>query len=185
MSFIINKPVEITYSDILIQDPITKKWGFPSLTFDFTTFTPYTKFDIDPLNEDKYYIKSVIRNIRERLREKWLHNDEIFIKLLKYFKVVKKGDGNSGEISLVDNPDKLSNTHENLQYKKFIFKYIEKVFLTDKFVKRTLKKYVSISKIKWYDLYNNSRNLKHMFAHTLKKVIIENIYKDFSVKSNK
>jgi len=171
-SFVIT-PTNIDYLDSLFRDPITGKWVIPILTFNPMIPNPYFQ-DIDPLNNDPRYQKRVVDNIYMRLTEKWLYKEPRFRSLLKYFVVEKSG--NKGTVSLITNPDKASEAKVNEDDRKHIFKYIEKYFITERFVRKVLKEYVTVTHVKWYDLFNNTDTLKDLFGHKLKKLIIATIY---------
>lgn len=172
MSAFINTPPNLDLLDTVLRDPYSKKWTIPVLTFNTKYVNPYYG-EIDPLNEDPRYQKSVIKHFYLRLREKWLYNDPKFIRLLKYFEVKKNGD--KGTVKLIDN---IENTNRNIDKidQKYIFNYIEKYFVSKRFVDRVLREYVGITHIKWYDLFYNTDTLKDLFAHKLKKLITTTIY---------
>lgn len=172
MSWIsVSTPQNIDIVQTIYRDPVTGQLIFPILSFD-TKFNNPLYYDIDPLNNDPYYHNRLIEHIYLRLTEKWLYKDADFKKLLKYFNV--EVNGNKGTVSLIANPDELVKTNEDK--KKYIFRYIEKVFISKKFVAKVIKQYVATTHIKWYDLLANTDSLKELFAHKLKKVIIASIY---------
>ncbi len=176
MSNFIITPTNPDLLNFLIRDPITGLWTVPVMTFNINTINPYYG-EIDPLNEDSRYQNNVIKHFHMRLVEKWLYKDPVFRNLLKYFKVDKNGD--EVKVTLIPNIDNLSTTAVDKATRKFIFRYIEKVFITKKFVDKTLRQYINSDprRIKWYDLFNNIDILKELFAHKLKKIIISTIYK--------
>uniref|UniRef100_A0A6C0LT96 Uncharacterized protein n=1 Tax=viral metagenome TaxID=1070528 RepID=A0A6C0LT96_9ZZZZ len=158
----------------LLRDPITGKWIMPTLTFNPRIVTPY--FEVDYLNEDPVYKARVIDHIHTRLTEKWLYADPIFRKLLKYFKIEKKND--KGEVSLITDLEKTSDINKfEKEDRRYIFKYIEKYFISEHFVNKILRAYVSSHHVKWYDLFNNSDRIKELFYKKLKNRITETIYK--------
>lgn len=172
MSFIMT-PTNFDLIDNLFKDIRTGKWIFPVYTFNTGFINPYYG-EVDPLNEDPVYQKSVIDNFYLRLKEKWLYKDPNFRKLLKYFVVEENGD--NGTITLVSDPDKAAKNDLTEKYRNHVLRYIEKYFVTKKFVKKTLKQYVNSSHIKWYDLFHNIDSVKELLAHKLKKLIISTIY---------
>ena len=109
-----------------------------------------------------------------RLTEKWLYKNSVFRKLLKYFHV--EVNGKEGTVTLISDPTKISETDLNEKYRHHIFKFIEKYFITKRFVEKVMRQYVNTSHIKWYDLFNNTDILKELFSHKLKKLIIATIY---------
>ncbi len=181
MSDFIITPTNIDYLESIFRDPITGKWTIPALTFNLLHTSPFY-YDIDPLNEDPKYRRSVIDHFYIRLTEKWLYKEPVYKKLLKYFKVDKTGE--TGKVSLISDPDKPTDIKTNEEYKKFIFKYIEKVFITRHLVSKILKEYVKTTRIKWYDLFHNTATLKDLFAHKLKKLIVSTIYETMSLSKN-
>ena len=145
------------------------------MTFNTRFVNPFFG-ELDTLNEDPRYQDKVIDHFYTRLTEKWLYKEPIYRSLLKYFTVEKSGE--KGTVSLISNPDKVTKTDAPVEKvnRRYIFKYIEKYFVTKKFVSRVLKEYVAVTHIKWYDLYNNTDTLKELLAHKLKKLILETIY---------
>lgn len=174
MSTFIMTPTNVDYLESLFRDPVTGKWYIPVLTFDTRIVNPYYR-EADPLNDDPSYQARVVNHFYTRLTEKWLYKEPMFRSLLKYFQVEKSG--NKGTVSLVANEDRLSDiknfSEEDIMH---IFKYIEKYFITERFVKKVLKEYISVTHAKWYDLFNNTDTLKDLFRHKLKKLIISTIY---------
>ena len=158
------------FVEYMFQDPKTGAWRAPIYTFPIATLTPY---EPEPLHNDPIYQNRVIDSIHLSLTEKWLHSYPLFNKIFKYFKVERSGT--KGTVSLIDNPDK-PNENIKEEDKKFIFMFVEKHYLTRKFVKRVLREYVITSHVKWYDLFNNKDTLKELFAHKLKKAIVVSIY---------
>ena len=172
MSDFIVTPTNIDFLESIFRNPLTGRWTIPILTFNTAFMNPYYG-EVDPLNEDPRYQKSVIDHIYMRLKEKWLYKSYVFEKLLKYFKIEQNGE--EGKVQLVLNP-KGVDTSLNEKYKKHIFKYIEQYFITKHFVSKVIKQYVRTTHIKWYDLLNNTDTLKDLFAHKLKKLIKSVIY---------
>lgn len=173
MTNFIVTPTDINLLESIFRDPITGSWIIPILTFNTKFINPYYG-EIDPLNKDPVYQKNVVQHFYMRLKEKWLFKDPEFRRLLKYFKVAKNGE--EGKVSLIEDPEKTVDTDVNEQYRKHIFKYIEKYFISKHWVDKILRQYVKKSGIKWYDLFNNTDILKELFAHKLKKLIIASIY---------
>ena len=173
MSEFIITPTNLDLLESIFRNPNTGRWTIPILTFNTRYINPYYG-EVDPLNQDSRYQKRVIEHFYMRLAEKWLYKDPVFKKLLKYFKVEEKGD--EGKVSLIDDVDKASKKNINEKYSKHIFKYIEKFFITKRFVDKVLRQYVRLSGIKWYDLLNNTDTIKDLFAHKLKKLIATTIY---------
>ena len=179
MTTFINTPTNIDFLELIFRNHQTGLWTMPILKFntDFGTYTP-----VDPLNDDINYQKNVINNIYFKLTEKWLYKDPIFKSLLKYFKIEKNGD--EGQVMLIDDPDNIVKGNENNEYRKYIFRYIEKYLITKRFVSKVLHQYVKTSHIKWYDLFINSDTLKELFAHKIKRLIIKTIYAMQDEKNN-
>lgn len=173
MSTFIVTPTNIDYLYSLFRNPITGKWEIPILTFNPRIINPFLG-EIDPLNEDRRYQDRVVDHFYTRLTERWLYRDPLFKSLLKYFKVDKKGD--HGTVSLISDPDKIKESNISPDDNRYVFKYIEKYFITRRFVEKVLRQYVNTTRIKWYDLFNNSDTVKDLLRHKLKKMIIRTIY---------
>lgn len=173
MSEFILTPTYVNYLDTVFRNPVTNIWTIPTYTFSTLYPSPFYN-EIDPLNDSISYQKSLIEHFYLRLKEKWLYKSEEFRDLLKYFIIEKKN--NTGSIKLIDNLDDAKENPDNITYKNYIFKYIEKNFITRRFVGKILRQFVSRRKIKWYDLFNNTDSMKKMFAHKLKKLIKTIIY---------
>jgi hypothetical protein len=182
MSEFIITPTNVDFLESIFRNPITGRWTIPILTFNTKFVSPYYG-DIDPLNDDPKYQKSVVDHFYMRLTEKWLYKDPIFRKLLKYFHVETSGD--EGKVSLIDDLEKISESNIDEKYRKHIFKYIEKFFITKRFVEKVLRQYVNTTHIKWYDLFHNTDILKELFTHKLKKLIISTIYELQDKKTGK
>lgn len=174
-------PTNTDFLNPIYFDNLTGKWTIPIISFDAHRINPYFG-EIDPLNEDKAYQQSVIDNFYMRLKEKWLYHKSIFRKLLKYFRVEKK-DG-SGHISIVPRMTDVSENNISKEDRRHAFRYIEKVFLSRKFVAKVLRQYVAVARIKWYDLFYDVENVRELFAHKLKKLILSTIYKLEDKKDN-
>lgn len=166
-------PTGLDEYDRLVRDPVTQLWILPTMKFNTRLYNPYLG-EVDLINENYQYQNSVIDHFYIALTEKWLFKKIMFRKLLKYFKVDKKGD--EGKISLITDIDKIKDPEFDEVTSKYIFKYIEKYFISRKFVEKVLREYVNTTHIKWYDLFNNTDTLKELFAHKLKKKIINTIY---------
>jgi hypothetical protein len=173
MSEFIVTPTNIDFLEFIFRNPITGKWTIPILTFNVNYPSPFYT-EIDPLNNDTNYQKSVVENFYLRLKEKWLYKEPIYKSLLKYFKVEKKGD--EGKVYLVPSASEVSESNVDSKLQKHVLKYIEKFFITKKFVDKVLREYVNTTRIKWYDLFHNTDTLKDLFAHKLKKMIVSTIH---------
>jgi hypothetical protein len=172
MSSFIMTPTNIDFLDSVFRDPKTGKWVIPYLTFNTVYQTPY--YQIDPLNDDPIYQGRVIDNIYNRLTEKWLYKDPLFRDLLKYFNVQKSG--NNVTVSLIDNIQGQNDKVLDETMRNFVYRYIEKYFITRSFVAKVLREYVNTTHIKWYDIYNNIDTVKELMRHKLKKLIKTTIY---------
>jgi len=128
MSFVLT-PTNIDDLYFTLRDPITGKWTIPILTFNPVITSPYYD-EVDILNDDPIYQNKVIDYFCTKLTEKWLFKDPIYKSLLKYFKV-SKTDG-KGTIELISNSDNANHDIDKDDH-KFIFKYIEKYFVTRRF----------------------------------------------------
>ena len=170
MAEFIVTPTQFDYIKTIIRNPNTGFYSLPELSFNISN--PYWKLN-DPVNDDPKYQKTVVKHFYTRLVEKWLYRDPEFRQLTKYFVATRKDD--NVKVSLVNNIDNLSNTNIDPVEIKYILKYVEKVFVTRKLVESSLRQYVRLTNIKWYDLFNASDILKELFAHKLKKLIISTI----------
>lgn len=173
MSEFIITPTNLDFLESIFRNPLTGKWTIPILTFNTKYINPYYG-QIDPLNDDPRYQKKVVDHFYTRLTEKWLYKDPAFRKLLKYFTVEKNGD--EGKVLLIVNPEKISKSNDNETYKKYIFRYIEKYFITKRLVDKVLRRYVKSTHLKWYDLFHNTDIIKDLLAHKIKKLILTTIY---------
>ncbi len=174
MSEFIITPTNLDLLESIFKNPLTGRWTIPILTFNTKFISPFYG-EIDPLNDDSQYQQRVVDHFYMRLTEKWLYKDPVFRKLLKYFNVEE--NGSEGKVSLVGNIDDVKdNSNEDSKFRKHVFRYIEKYFITRRFVEKVLKQYVRRTSTKWYDLINNTDILKDLFAHKLKKLIESTIY---------
>ena len=180
MSDFIMTPMNIDLIETILKDPVSGRWSIPVLTFNTAIMNPFFG-ELDPLNNSPKYRKRVIDSFYLRLKEKWLYSDSMFRSLLKYFIVEEKG--NEIDVSLIDDPDKTNPVNE--KYKRHIYKYIEKYFITHHFVKKILKNFVAKNNIKWYDLFHNKDILKDLFLHKLKRLIKSTIYEIQERKAEK
>lgn len=179
-------PTNVDFLKSIFRNPVTGKWTIPILTFNTVYPNPFYK-DIDPLNDDPNYQKSVINYIYIKLTERWLYQDPVFRKLLRYFDVTK--NGTEGQIALIEDIDSIKESDIETnelrdKYRKYIFKYIEKYFITKNFVGKVLKEYIRRTHTKWYDIFNNTDVIKDLFAYKLKKSIISTIYELKDKKDN-
>ena len=173
MSEFIITPTNTDFLEQIFKNPITGKWTIPILTFNTKYLNPYFG-EIDYLNNDPKYHKRVINYFYFGLVEKWLYRDPAFRKLLKYFRVVK--NGSEGTVQLSENIDPSPDENKISEAdRKYVFKYIDKVFITKRFVEKALKKYVRTTRIKWYDLVYNKDIIKEYLAHRLKRLIVSTI----------
>lgn len=173
MTEFIMTPTNIDYLQSIIRNPMTGRWTLPNLTFNINYSNPYYN-EIDVLNDDPRYQEKIIDHFYFRLTEKWLFKDAIFNSLLKYFNA--DTSGTEGKISIISNPDQKNYSDINLKFKKYIFKFIEKYFITKHFVDKVLRQYIKNTHLKWYDLFNNIDNIKNLFNHKLKRLIVKTIY---------
>lgn len=166
-------PTNIDFLDSVFRNPVTGKWAVPIMTFNTLYTSPFFA-ERDPLNEDGQYQNRVIDHFYIRLTEKWLYKDASFRKLLKYFYISKTKT--EGSVQLIEDPEKVSKEDIDSVDRKYIFKYIEKFFVTRNLVEKALREYVGATHIKWYDLFYNSDAIKDILSRKLKKLIISTIY---------
>ncbi len=155
-------PYYIQYIPELRRDPITNLWILPSQTFNLVS--PY---DYEPLDQDSNYRKNIVSTVFTQFKERWLYKESIYRKLMKYFKVTGDDDKKTvsviskvGKSSVVDYPDQ-----------KYVLKYIEKMFVTKKLVRKSIQDYMKRSKIKWYDVLVNKEAIKEAIYRRLRKII--------------
>lgn len=172
MAEFIVTPTHINFINQITRDPITHMYIIPELSFNIGR-NNYLWKSTDPVNDDPKYQKRVIKHFYTRLTEKWLYKDPEFRQLTKYF--VVKRDNDKIKVSMINNIDNLSKTNMDPIEIKYILRYIEKIFVSKKMVESSLRQYVKLTKIKWYDLFNAIDILKELFAHKLKKIIISTI----------
>lgn len=173
MSYFSTTPMDTDILESLFRNPSTGKWTIPILTFNTKYTNPFLT-ERDLLNNDPFYQKRIIDHFYLKLTEKWLYKDVTFRQLLKYFRVEKNKE--NGTVQLIENIDDVNKEPIDEFNRKYIYKYIEKFFITKNFVEKTIKKFVKTTKVKWYDLMNNTDTLKDFIAYKLKKLIIETIY---------
>lgn len=173
MSTFIMTPTNVDDYNWIFRNPITQQWTIPIMTFNPLISNPYF-YEVDPLNSDVKYQNRTIDYFHTRLTEKWLYKEALYKSLLKYFMIKKKDD--KGSITLISDPTKISESNISDDDAKHVFKYIEKFFITRRFVEKVLREYITRSHVKWYDLYSNSSTLKDLFRHKLKKIIVKTIY---------
>lgn len=171
MNNFIVTPTNIDYLESIFKNNVTGRWEIPVMTFNPIILNPFLS-EIDPLNEDKRYHERVINYFYTKLTEKWLYKDAGFRKLLKYFNVEKAGENSI--ITLKRRVEKDDKSVDEIT-RKYIFKYIEKYFITERLIRKILTNYVAVTHIKWYDLFSNQDAIKELFAHRLKKLIIQTI----------
>jgi hypothetical protein len=176
MDYLSPTPTEYEYEinlidDTLLFDPVTGRYVVPLYRFDFG-MRPFMD-DGGPLNRDPRYQKEVIRNIYHRLTEKWLYSDPMYKSLLKYFKVEKKGS--DGVVTMITDPDNI-NKAPGKDTRDHVFKYIEKYIITRRFVEKVLLEYITMTRLRWYDIYSNIDSVKDLLVNKLKKTIIRAIY---------
>lgn len=171
-------PTDMKYLNSILKDPITGAWIAPRMNFNLDIINPYQ--EIYEIDNDNQYRERIINYIYICLTEKWLYKEKVFESLLKFFNVKKTKS--QGIICLINNLNDKIDLESNHKYKKYIFMYIEKFFITHNFVTTVLKNYVKNSNIKWYDICHNKNNLKGLFAYKLKKVIESMINKKKQVQ---
>jgi hypothetical protein len=170
MSSLILTPTSIDYLDYVVKDYVTGKLYFPTLTFNTMYNAPFY-VERDPLNNDSSYHRDIIATFYLRLVDKWLYNDREFEKLCRFFSV--DVNDKEGKVELNKKVDKETEIDE--KHKKYVLRYIEKYFISRKFVEKVIRQYVKKTNIKWYDLLSNSILVREYIAHKLKKLIIHTI----------
>lgn len=163
---VVNSPANLIIRSNRFRNILTNEWAPPIYYFNIAEPISY-----HPVHENKVYQKRVVKYFFLRLTEKWLHNTSYFDNLLKYFRINLDSNNNGkGEIHLVESLDKLQPLSQNIKYKDPIFEYVIKYFITKKLVKKILKQYLAKTKLKWYDLYVNSSDIKDFFVQKLDSV---------------
>lgn len=138
-------------------------------------------------NEPKYYDlnydmdthKRAVDYIYTKMVEKWLYNRIEFESLLKYFTVKKTDD--KYRVELIDDIEKAKLNKLEKDEKKAILYFIERYYISKKFIYKCLKEYIRKYHINWYDFYTNSSNIREFVRHELKRKIKKSIY-DISKK---
>lgn len=167
-------PTNISSLQHIIYDQLLGTLSPPVYTYNIQLYNPFYG-EMKPLNTDPKYQKRMVDYYYTKLTEKWLYRDSAFKKLLPYFNL--KIDGTSGKVSLVENIDKLNNENIDEKNRKYIFRYIERVFVNKRFVDKVIRQYVKRTDTNWYDLVRNNEAIKKLLAHKLKKLIIHLIDK--------
>lgn len=165
------------YNTIFI-DPLTGQWTIPTYTYVANT----NPFNLDVIQTDVHYHKRVVSYFYTKLIEKWLYKDPLYQSLLKYFKVSTNDSIIS--VSLVDNTDQLTTPQLDKKNQSKVFLYLEKVFITKKWVRKILTAYVNTHQIKWYNLIHNSATIKDLFVRKLETFIVSTIYQSKSSHSS-
>lgn len=173
MSDFVMTPTDTDLLESLFRNPKTGRWTIPILTYNINYTNPFFA-ERTPLNADPYYQKRWVDYFYLKLTEKWLYRDPIFRNLLKYFRITKEGE--RGMVQLIENINDVNNSEISEADRKYIFKYIEKFFITKNFVEKTIRRFVKATKIKWYDLVNNTDILKDYIDYKLVKLVISTIY---------
>lgn len=173
MTQFVMTPTNIDYIGSVFRNPITNLWTMPLMRFDIEGYVD----TYDPLNNDIKYQKQMTNNIYLRMKEKWLYKEPVFRKLLKYFKATK--EGSEMIVTLIKDMKEVSGSYAELTdvQTKFIFRFIEKVFITKRLVEKVLKHLVGSKHMKWYDLFYNTDEIKKLIYSKLKKLIETTIYK--------
>lgn len=161
-------PTDVNLLNNAFRDPVTGTIIFPTWSYKLNDN------DSDYVNDDPKYQAKIIENVRIRLKEKWLYNDPLFRKLLRYFDVQTKGD--DCKVKMITDVDKLSSSKLPEDTRRCVFRYIEKLFISKKFVEKVLRQFVKSRRVKWYDLFEMSGELKRQFADKLEKQILTCLY---------
>jgi len=136
MSTFIMTPTYLSDVEDILKDPVTGQWVIPQLIFNtISTFTNPLNTTIDPLNDDPSYHRKVTEYFHTKLPEKWLYSAPAYRSLLKYFKISKHDS--KVTVELLTDPDKAKESDINIENEKYIFKFIEKYFATEKFENNT------------------------------------------------
>lgn len=173
MSNFITTPTNIDIYGTVFRNPITGRWEFPVYSFDLDVINPFVN-SVDVLNNDRRYQKKVADSIYVSLTETWLYKKHNFKKLLKYFRIVEAGG--EGQVHLIDNLDDAKMSEMNNKYRKHILMYIEKYFISRKFVYKALQKFTRTKNVKWYDVFEHSSAVKKFLAKELEDLIKDTVY---------
>lgn len=161
-------PTDVNLLNNVFRDPVTGLIVFPTWSYNLNDS------DSDYVNDDPKYQAKMIEHIRIRLKEKWLYNDPVFRKLLRYFDAKKVND--ECKVQMITDVDKPNSTKLDSDVRRCVFRYIEKLFISKKFVEKTLRQYVLSRRVKWYDLLEMSDELKQRFADKLERQILTCLY---------
>lgn len=169
-------PTNIEDYNWILKNPITGEWTIPILNFDPTVLNPYIT-DADLVNADVEYQRRTVDYFYAKLTEKWLYKPSFYKPLLKFFTIDKSTP--KGTVTLVHNLEKVSkNTDKdtNADDYMYILKYLEKYIIKRRFVEKSLRSYIRVTCTKWYDLYTIGSEVRDLFRHKLKKLLINMIH---------
>lgn len=136
------------------HNPYTRTWIIPKMPIIIENYTI--------LNDDLSYRDNMINYFYVLAKEKWLFKEHIFHNLFKYFKVTK----NNVIISKV----KVKTKYTEAQQKQ-ILKYIDKYFITKKFIEEVLVTLIALYQFNWYDLISNKKLVIKALDNQLKIAI--------------
>jgi hypothetical protein len=153
MSYILSP----TYIDIDLTVPMAFKYLGPK---------------VDYMSSDPRLRERMVKYYYSKIIDKWLYNEKSYEDLTNYFNLQKEGDQ-----LLVSIVRSLEDAHANNGDQKYIFRFIEAVFVNEKFVSKVLNEYTERANVPWYDLPQNNAILKSLFRHKLKKAIVKAVKK--------
>ena len=170
MADLLALPSTMSDFDNMFIDQETGKLKLPRLIVSLLETPMYYQ----DLNKSADVQRRITKYFHTKAQDKWLYNDASYESLLKYFVVTKSNKEITVDLikSMKDATEKKWTDDE----RKYIFQFIEKYFLTKKFVYKVLRDYVKATNVNWYDLYTNSHVIKSHIRHKLKSKIEKVIY---------
>lgn len=151
------------------RDNYRGKWVIRPIRFNIPSYAQL----YHPSDRNRRYQKQVLQDIYFRLGFKWLDNSHHFRPLLKYFVVEK--DGDNLVVRPVTSLEEAKGNKVRQEERKYVFRFIESVFVTKKTVRRSAEAVLQQYGLHWYDLLSNSRLVKKELAKNMEKLIVKTV----------
>lgn len=155
----------------IYRDPHRGKWIIQPLRVHVGQYAQL----YHPLDHDRAYQKEVLRDVKFRLRYKWLDNSRAFLPLLEYFRV--EHDGEHRVVRLIRNLQQQSASNVSQDDRKYVWRFIEQVWVTDRTVRKAVEKALRKHRMHWYDVLANSGTIKRALARHLQQLITQTVEK--------
>lgn len=149
-------PVDFEKIERDFTNPLTGEFELPKIRFIPSQSAWGTELDI--INNNPNYQQNVLLTLDTLFREKWLYHNNKFRKLLKYFKTYM--DDDQIYVTLVDNHAMVGNGNINPEIISYVLKYIDMHIAKQSFIQSTIKNYLSFHKYSYYNILNNTRDLR-------------------------